>query len=215
VRISLPDASSVPLIYLTNTYIPHPHTSFPGEHDTTVRLKYPLAKYPHLTTTDALRDFMSTAFGPIDGDSIVLSIKPPKKAAHKPPKLATAAIPFKTIADAHAAVCASRRADRGMDEFDIAWMGGSEPAVWSWAERMLKSKSRSKSKEEEQRHRATSISPQPAAPAPAATLSPTGIGASGGRQAQNSARAPSPGAGSKFSSFPSSFVRYSYLSFCV
>ena len=153
---------------------------------------------------------MSTTFGPVDGDSIVLSIKPPKKAAHKPPKHATAAVPFKTIADAHAAVCASRRADRGLDEFDIAWMGGSEPAVWSWAERMLKSKSK-----EEERPRATSISPQPAASAPAPAVSPAGIGVSGGRQAQDSARAPSPATGSKFSSFPSSFVRIRIYRFCI
>ncbi|KAI0002575.1 hypothetical protein BJV74DRAFT_933116 [Russula compacta] len=168
-----------------------------GEHDTTVRLKYPLAKYPHLTTTDALHAFMSGTFGPVDRDSIVLSMKPPKKAAHKPPKYASAAVPFKTIADAHAAVCASRRADRGLDEFEIAWMGGSEPAVWSWAERMLKSK--------EEGHRA-------AAPAAGGTRnapveSPAGIGVARGGLAQDSGGSSSPGADLQFSSFPSSFVR--------
>jgi len=64
---------------------------------------------------------------------------------------------------------------------------------------MLKSKSK-----EEERPRATSISPQ--SPASAATVSPTGIGVSDGRQAQDSARASSPEADSKFSSFPSSFA---------
>lgn len=106
----------------------------------TVRLKYPLAEYPHLTMTDALHMFMASTFGPVDQDSIVLSMKPPKKVAHKPPKYATTAVPFKTIADAHAAVCASRRADRDLHEFEIGWMGGCESVVWSWAERMLKSK---------------------------------------------------------------------------
>jgi DnaJ family protein C protein 17 len=168
----------------------------PGEHDTTVRLKYPLSKYPHLTTSDALHTFMSSTFGPTDKDSIVLSIKPPKKAAHKPPKHATAAVPFKTIADAHAAVCASRRADRGLDEFDITWMGGSEPAVWSWAERTML-----RSKKEEERGGAS------AAPsgggAPRAVPSPAGDGVRGGLP-QDSGRS---GNGSQFSSFPSSFVR--------
>jgi DnaJ family protein C protein 17 len=48
--------------------------AFTGEHDTIVRLKYPLAKYLHLTTTDALHMFMSNTFGPVDKDSIVLSL---------------------------------------------------------------------------------------------------------------------------------------------
>jgi len=133
---------------------------------------------------------MSSTFGPVDKDSIVLSVKPPKKAPHKPPKYATAAVPFKTIADAHAAVCASRRADRGLDEFEIGWMGGCEPAVWSWAERMLKSK---------EQHDASAS----AAPAP-------GVG--GARDAgvgvQDYSGVPSNSvAGSQFSSFPSSLVR--------
>jgi DnaJ homolog subfamily C member 17 len=48
--------------------------AFTGEHDTIVCLKYPLAKYLHLTTTDALHMFMSNTFGPVDKDSIVLSL---------------------------------------------------------------------------------------------------------------------------------------------
>jgi DnaJ family protein C protein 17 len=67
--------------------------AFTGEHDTIVRLKYPLAKYLHLTTTDALHMFMSNTFGPVVKDSIVLSLYP-KKAPHKPPKYVTAAVPF-------------------------------------------------------------------------------------------------------------------------
>src|SRR5258708_26669545 len=113
VRISCYDVvytqSLIPLLSCTRTL-------FSGEHDTTVRLKYPLAKYPQLTTAGALQTFMSSTFGPVDGDSIVLSMKSPKKKAtteHKPPpppKYAIAAVPFKTISAAHAAVCASRRA---------------------------------------------------------------------------------------------------------
>jgi DnaJ family protein C protein 17 len=130
---------------------------------------------------------MSNTFGPVDKDSIVLSMKPPKKAAHKPPKYATAAVPFKTIADAHAAVCASRRADRGLDEFEIGWMGGSEPAVWSWAERMLKSK--------EERD----------APAAASSVG-VGVGMQSNFVQDHSDVPSNPVAGSHFSSFPSSFV---------
>jgi DnaJ homolog subfamily C member 17 len=174
--------------------------TFPGEHDTTVRLKYPLAKYPHLTTTDALHTFMSSTFGPVDKDSLVLSMKPPKKAPHKPPKYATAAVPFKTIADAHAAVCASRRSDRGLDEFEIGWMGGCEPAVWSWAERMLKSN--------EKDDASASATPMPGlggardAGGVAAAASPAGV------RVQDYSGVPSnPVAGSQFASFPSSLVR--------
>ena len=172
---------------------------FTGEHDTTVRLKYPLAKYPHLTTTDALHAFMAT-FGPVDKDSIVLSMKPPKKAAHKPPKHATAAVPFKTVADAHAAVCASGRADRGLEDFEIGWVGGCEPAVWSWSERMLRLKG--------ERREAAGEPKSKDAGVPTVTPAGVGVGARGGLP-QTSDGQSSPGAGSQFSSFPSSFVRIS------
>ena len=180
--------------------------ALPGEHDTTVRLKYPLAKYPHLTTTDALHAFMSSTFGPVDKDSIVLSMKPPKKAPQKPPKHATAAVPFKTIADAHAAVCASRRADRGLDEFEIGWMGGSEPAVWSWAERML----RAKEKREAQTSPASEVDRTRGAGdgAPAPAVSSAGVDVQGGStQDSSGVRSKNPVSGPQFSSFPSSFVR--------
>lgn len=151
---------------------------------------------------------MASTFGPVDQDSIVLSMKPPKKAAHKPPKYATAAVPFKTIADAHAAVCASRRADRGLDEFEIGWMGGCEPAVWSWAERMLKSK--------EEREASASASAAPASVVGGVrgggggggpALSPAGDGARDSRIQDYSGAPSKPVSGSQFSSFPSSFVR--------
>ncbi|KAI0300168.1 hypothetical protein B0F90DRAFT_1725617 [Multifurca ochricompacta] len=156
-----------------------------GEHDTTVRLKYPLVMYPKLTNVDALHTFMAT-FGPIDKDSIVLSMKPPKKAALKLPKYATAAVPFKTITDAHAAVCASGRVDRGLENFEISWMGGCEPAVWSWSERMLKLKE--EQSVNERKDEATY------------TISSTGVGV------LNSL------VGSRLSSFPPSFRGISSLS---
>lgn len=213
--------------YLSLHHLQELHTlsliliDIPGEHDTTVRLKYKLARYPQLTTRGALQTFMSSTFGPVDGDSIVLTMKSPKKkgtAEHKPspppPKYAIAAVPFKTISDAHAAVCASRRADRGLDEFEITWMDGSEPAVWSWAERMLKSK------EKEQRGATTA----PGMPAPAggardvgddaSAVFPANIGnnARGGLP-QDSGAQSSPATGPQFSSFPQSFVRSRILTF--
>ncbi|KAI0281800.1 hypothetical protein BGY98DRAFT_957576 [Russula aff. rugulosa BPL654] len=178
-----------------------------GEHDTTVRVKYMLARYPQLTTPGALQTFMSSTFGPVDGDSIVLSMKSPKKKV-------IAAVPFKTISDAHAAVCASRRVDRGLDEFEITWMIGSEPAVWSWAERMLKSKENEKA----QRGAATTTTttvPTMSAPAGGARDvgddAPTGFPASignnarGGLPKDSGAQSSPATSAQQFSSFPSSF----------
>ncbi|KAH9050265.1 DnaJ-domain-containing protein [Lactarius hengduanensis] len=148
-----------------------------GEHDTTVRLRYPLAQYSHLTTVDSLHAFMTSAFGPVDKDNI---------AEHKSPKHATAAVRFGKIADAHAAVCASGRADRGLEHFDIKWVGGSEPAVWSWSERMLKLKQGRKAPGEE----------KDGGGVPTPSLAGAGTnGVPGGQPAD----------GSQFSSFPSSF----------
>ena len=145
---------------------------------------------------------MTSTFGPVDGDSIVLSMKSPKKKTTAPPKYAIAAVPFTTVADAHAAVCASRRADRGLDEFEIGWMGGSEPAVWSWAERMLKLK--------EERGGGAAAHARPASArdvgddAPAVSPASAGINARGSPPPDSGA---APTTGSQFSSFPSSFVR--------
>ena len=157
---------------------------------------------------------MTTTFGPVDGDSIVLSMKPPKKKAaaeHKPaaaaaapPKYAIAAVPFKTIADAHAAVCASRRADRGLDGFEISWMGGCEPAVWSWAERMLKLK--------EERGGVAMPAPMDGARDVGGDDAPASIGSNAGGLSPDSGAPSNPVAGSQFSSFPSSFVRSHILS---
>ncbi|TDL18792.1 DnaJ-domain-containing protein [Rickenella mellea] len=102
-----------------------------GSLDTTVKLKYPLASHPNLTTSASLSSLL-TQFGAVDDSSIVLSIKPPKKAPNKPPKYATALVPFKQIGDAFAAVCASGRPDRGLDGIDIIWAEGNEPPILAW-----------------------------------------------------------------------------------
>jgi DnaJ family protein C protein 17 len=102
-----------------------------GSLDTTVRLKYPLATYPSLTTPTALTGLLAS-FGAVDTSTVVLSMKPSKKAPGKPPKYATALIPFTSIAAAFAAVGASGRADRGVQGVEITWAGGSEPTLIGW-----------------------------------------------------------------------------------
>ncbi|KAI0066918.1 DnaJ-domain-containing protein [Artomyces pyxidatus] len=108
-----------------------------GQLDTTVRLKYPLSAHPDLTTAESLSTFLAS-FGLTDTSSIVLSMKPPKKAPHKPPKHGIALVPFTRIGDAHAAVCASGRADRGLTDIEVTWAGGSEPEILAWLKNMGK-----------------------------------------------------------------------------
>ncbi|THH16469.1 hypothetical protein EW146_g4174 [Bondarzewia mesenterica] len=103
----------------------------PGDLDTTVRLKYPLAKHSDLTTADALASFLSS-FGDVDKSSIILSMKPPKNAPTKPPKRAIALVQFLRIGDAFAAVCASGKREKGMEDVEISWAGGKEPPVLDW-----------------------------------------------------------------------------------
>jgi DnaJ family protein C protein 17 len=78
------------------------------------------------------------AFGATDTESIVISSKAPKKSPDKPPKHATALVPFKQIGDAFAAVCASGRADKGMEGIEVSWVGGKEPDILVWLKKMGK-----------------------------------------------------------------------------
>lgn len=103
-----------------------------GALDTTIRLKYPLSTHPTLTTPSALADFLSTTFGPVDSDSIVIRSNHPKNAPHKPPKKATALVPFKKIGDAFKVLCAAGRKDKGLGDVDVGWAGGHEPPVLAW-----------------------------------------------------------------------------------
>jgi DnaJ family protein C protein 17 len=59
-------------------------------------------------------------------------MKPPKKAPQKPPKTATALIPFTAVGAAFAAVSASNRTERGLDGIEVSWAGGSEPPLIGW-----------------------------------------------------------------------------------
>ncbi|KAK7040206.1 hypothetical protein VNI00_010012 [Paramarasmius palmivorus] len=105
--------------------------------DTTVRVKYTLTDHPELTTAESLSKLLKS-FGETDTETIVLSLKPPKKAPHKPPKYGTALVPFKRIGDAFAAVCASSRAERGLNGIEIGWVGGKEPQILGWLKKMGK-----------------------------------------------------------------------------
>ncbi|KIK63066.1 hypothetical protein GYMLUDRAFT_41377 [Collybiopsis luxurians FD-317 M1] len=99
--------------------------------DTTVRVKYSLSEHPSLTTAASLASLFAP-FGATDVETIILSLKPPKKAPHKPPKHGTALVPFRRIGDAFAAVCASDRAERGLGGIEVGWIGGVEPETLGW-----------------------------------------------------------------------------------
>jgi DnaJ family protein C protein 17 len=105
--------------------------------DTTVRLKYILKSHPNLTTSATIAKLLSP-FGQTDVDSIVLSLKPPKKDPSKPPKFGTALVPFKQIGDAFAAVCASGKAERGLEGIEIGWVNGKEPPILVWLKKIGK-----------------------------------------------------------------------------
>ena len=165
--------------------------------DTTVKLKYSLKTYPSLTSAESIATLLSR-FGAVDIDSIVLSIKPTKKQPDKPPKYGTALVPFKQIGNAFAAVCASGRKELGLDGVEIVWVGGKEPAILSWLKRMGKLNTTG-----------TSI---PSTVAPTPTSESPCFNGTGIREAdlpQNQSRSTASG----YSSFPSTFVRFSASSF--
>jgi DnaJ family protein C protein 17 len=105
--------------------------------DTTVRLKYTVKSHPTLMTAESIAKLMSS-FGQVDKDSIVLSLKSPKKNLDKPPKYGTALVPFKQIGDAFAAVCASGKRERGLDDIEVGWIGGKEPPILVWLKKIGK-----------------------------------------------------------------------------
>ncbi|KAG2008342.1 DnaJ protein [Coprinopsis cinerea AmutBmut pab1-1] len=114
--------------------------------DTTVRLKYALKSHPGLTTKEAIAAFLSP-FGAVDVDSIVFSLKTKAKKKAKaagdvtgPPTHATALVPFKTIGDAYAAVCASTSPSPKVDlkGMEIGWVNNKEPLILGWLKKMGK-----------------------------------------------------------------------------
>ncbi|KAJ1311173.1 hypothetical protein OPQ81_009674 [Rhizoctonia solani] len=102
-----------------------------GPHDTTVRLKYKLATHPTLTTAAALAAHLAV-FGPIDTGAVVISLKANKKQPEKPPKFATALVPFEKAGDAYACLCSAGKVDRGLDGVDVNWVTDEEPEIIKW-----------------------------------------------------------------------------------
>lgn len=153
-----------------------------GEMDTTVRVKYTLVNHPTLISPQSLSTFLSQ-FGSTDCESIVLSLKPPKKSPDKPAKFATALVPFNKIGDAFAAVCASGREDRGLGNIDIGWPGGKEPEILGWLKKNGKLGGETK------------------------TTATAQSGTTGGKEKANTPQFRSlPADSSPYSSFPSTFV---------
>lgn len=154
-------------------------TCFIDPLDTTIRVKYSLKVHPELTTPEAIAKLLSP-FGALDTESIVLSLKAPKKSVGKPPKTGTALVPFKQIGDAFSAVRASGKADRGLEGVDVGWVNGKEPEILGWLKKMGKLGS----------------PPQSKAPTP-------GNGTPGVKAELPQNR---PTSSSEFSTFPSTFV---------
>jgi len=105
--------------------------------DMTVRIKYPLKTYPTLSTPQSISAFLSR-FGATDESLTVLSTNLKGKTGVKPPKMASALVPFKRIGDAFAAVCASEKKDIGMTGVKVNWAKGEEPAILGWLRKMGK-----------------------------------------------------------------------------
>ncbi|KAI5118484.1 hypothetical protein M0805_003516 [Coniferiporia weirii] len=125
-----------------------------GQLDTAVKLKYTLSSHPTLTTASALTELLSQ-FGEIDTPSIVLLLRPPKKAPTKPLKNGSALVPFKKIGSAFAAVCASGRKECGLEGIEITWAEGKEPPILGWLKKQGKLSAGSPTPE-------VSVSPPPA-----------------------------------------------------
>ncbi|KAI1793696.1 DnaJ-domain-containing protein [Ganoderma leucocontextum] len=99
-----------------------------GPLDTTVRVKWTLSSRLALVDAASIAAVL-TPFGAIDKSSIVLS---PKLTAPKKPKRRTALVPFTEIGAAFAAVCASGRAEHGLQDIEVTWAGGAEPELIGW-----------------------------------------------------------------------------------
>lgn len=108
-----------------------------GPYDTTIRVKFPLAKYPALDTPSALAGHFRR-FGEIDEGAIVLSLKPKKSGkkdkAETPAKdskmMVNAVVTFTQISAAFGAVSSGPKLkEQGMD---VSWAGGTEPPILQW-----------------------------------------------------------------------------------
>lgn len=164
-----------------------------GDLDTTIRLKYPLASHPSLTTPASLATLLAP-FGPADEASIKLILKP---APPKKPKRAIALVPFKQIGGAFAAVCASGRAESGLQDVEVGWAEDKEPELIAW----LKKKGQLGG---DFTVKGAHNGPQSTTPhSPPARVKPTSTPA-----------APASSTSTPFSSFPSTFVRSFPREYC-
>lgn len=102
-----------------------------GPLDTTVRLKFSPVNHAELTKSENIAALLRR-FGPLDATAIVLSIKPNKKNPSKPPKHATALVPFNKVDGAFAAVLGSSRKDHGLEGIEVSWAEGKEPDIVGW-----------------------------------------------------------------------------------
>lgn len=164
-----------------------------GQLDTTVKLRYTLSTHPDLTSSSAVASLLAQ-FGEIDVDSVVLSLRPPKKAPMKPPKGGTSLIPFRKIGSAFAAVSASGVRERGLEGINVSWAGGEEPPILAWLKKKGKLGSAIDLKKNETSKVTNSGRPPPG----------------GGLGIDLNIRAASP-EGSAYSSFPEVLVRPSHL----
>jgi len=101
--------------------------------DTTVCLRYTLTSHPSLDSVSSLANHLkSNRFSNFDERTMVLkkAAKGKKnKASSNPIMNATALIPFNTVGDAFAIVCAGGNERRGLKGIQITWASGIEPAV--------------------------------------------------------------------------------------
>jgi len=170
-----------------------------GPYDTTVQIKFPLAKYPTLDTPPTLANHFRR-FGEIDEGAIVLSLKPKKSGKKNKPKdegnstmMVNALVTFTQISAAFGAVSSGPKLkEQGMD---VSWAGGTEPPILQWLRdhgQLGGNSSNSSGK----------------------TSSPNGFTADKQGNAKTSQKANLEDSG-KFSSFPSTFVSPSFIVLCL
>ncbi|KAG6336378.1 hypothetical protein ID866_2698 [Astraeus odoratus] len=116
-----------------------------GPYDTTIRVKFPLAKFPELSTASALAAHFKR-FGEVDEDAIVLSVKPKKPGKKKKSvtqekcapdgqshvdMIVNALVTFNQISAAFGVISSGPKLkEQGME---VAWAGGeSEPPILQW-----------------------------------------------------------------------------------
>ncbi|KAL4067058.1 DnaJ domain-containing protein [Scleroderma yunnanense] len=110
-----------------------------GPYDTTIRVKFSLAKHPTLNAPSTLAAHFRR-FGDIDEGAIVLSLKPKKSSKknksetqekeNESKMIVNALVTFTQISAAFGVVSSGPRLkEQGMD---VSWAGGTEPPILQW-----------------------------------------------------------------------------------